>query len=104
MGRTECPDLNGLQASLRLEKATPSTRAKWRSSRSAYSSVLEKCLTPPTLSERPDSVNIRQLALAAPVVISLYHVRTFEISNPTCLFIRSAFDAVRSEGRMPPIL
>src|SRR5580693_3132505 len=60
MGRTECPDLNGLQASLRLEKATPSTRAKWRSSRSAYSSVLEKCLTPPTLSETPgDELRVR---------------------------------------------
>src|SRR5215471_798707 len=29
----------------------PSTRAKWRSSRSAWSCVLEKCLTPPTLLE-----------------------------------------------------
>jgi|SRR5580692_317286 hypothetical protein len=45
MGRTECPDLNGLRASLGLEKATPSKRAKWRSSLSAYSSALKKCLT-----------------------------------------------------------
>src|SRR5580692_3993962 len=45
MGRTECPDLNGLRASLRLEKATPSKRAKWRSSLSAYSSALKKFLT-----------------------------------------------------------
>src|SRR5580692_172787 len=45
MGRTECPDLNGLRASLGLEKATPSKRAKWRSSLSAYSSALKKFLT-----------------------------------------------------------
>src|ERR1700693_2901134 len=34
-----------------LEKAKPSTRAKWRSSLSACRSVLGNCLTPPTLSE-----------------------------------------------------
>jgi hypothetical protein len=33
-------------------KATPSTTAKWRSSLSACHGVLEKGLTPPTLSER----------------------------------------------------
>src|SRR6266567_1234624 len=31
--------------------AEPSTRAKWRALRSARSSTLKKCLTPPTLSE-----------------------------------------------------
>src|SRR5260370_42664877 len=31
--------------------AEPSTRAKWRALRSARTSTLKKCLTPPTLSE-----------------------------------------------------
>src|SRR3981081_4679452 len=38
-------------------KATASTRAKWRSSTSACCSVLENCLTPPTLSERRCGAN-----------------------------------------------
>src|ERR1700723_3389019 len=32
--------------------AEPSTRAKWRALRSAWSSMLKKCLTAPALSER----------------------------------------------------
>src|ERR1700737_3981593 len=32
---------------------TSSTRAKWRALRSARVTTLKKCLTPPTLSERP---------------------------------------------------
>jgi len=31
--------------------AEPSTRAKWRALRSAWSSMLKKCLTAPALSE-----------------------------------------------------
>ena len=45
MGRTEFLTWKTITASLRLEKATPSTRAKWRSSLSACSRALEKGLT-----------------------------------------------------------
>jgi hypothetical protein len=54
-GSDRVPDLNidYERALVGRAQATASTRAKWRSSRSACCSVLEKCLTPPTLSERP---------------------------------------------------
>jgi hypothetical protein len=45
MGRTEFLTWKTITSEPRLEKATPSTRAKWRSSLSACSSVLTKCLT-----------------------------------------------------------
>jgi len=51
MGRTEFPTWE-ITSEPGLEKAKPSTRAKWRSSPSARWGVREKCLTPPTLSER----------------------------------------------------
>ena len=53
-GSDRVPDLNidYERALVGRAKATASTRAKWRSSPSACCSVLENCLTPPTLSER----------------------------------------------------
>jgi hypothetical protein len=42
-----------------------STRAKWRALRSARSSMLKKCLTPPTLSETRCYANYRK-SLAQP--------------------------------------
>src|ERR1700730_16655234 len=52
-GSDRVPDLNidYERALVGRAKATASTRAKWRSSTSACCSVLEKGLTPPTLSE-----------------------------------------------------
>jgi Domain of unknown function (DUF4442) len=54
---TLAPDESDYDASLRLAMQEPSTRAKWRSSSSAYSSVPKNCLTPPTLSETPVNVS-----------------------------------------------
>jgi hypothetical protein len=50
LGRTEFLTLT-IQSEPRLETRKPSTRAKWRSFMSASGSVLEMCLTPPTLLE-----------------------------------------------------
>jgi hypothetical protein len=48
--------------------AEPSTRAKWRALRSARSSTLKTCLTPPTLSETPVyNNNHRTTRLAATI-------------------------------------
>ena len=44
MGRTEFLTLT-IQSEPRLETRKPTTRAKWRSTMSAYRSVLENCLT-----------------------------------------------------------
>ena len=45
------PDLKTITSEPTVGKAIPSTTAKWRSSLSACHGVLEKGLTPPTLSE-----------------------------------------------------
>src|ERR1700680_2023518 len=45
MGRTEFLTWKTITSEPTVGKATPSPRAKWRSSLSAGSSVLEKCLT-----------------------------------------------------------
>jgi hypothetical protein len=50
LGRTEFLTRT-IQGEPRLETRKPTTRAKWRSSMSAYGSVLKTCLTPPTLLE-----------------------------------------------------
>jgi hypothetical protein len=60
------PGLKTITSEPTVGKATPSTRAKWRSSRSACSGALEKCLTPPTLSETRCYVNNRGIAASAP--------------------------------------
>ena len=48
----------------KVGKRKPPTRAKWRSSSSACSSVLKKCLTPPTLLEMAMLQQLRYLAVA----------------------------------------
>jgi hypothetical protein len=64
MGRTECPDLSGLRATLvGTAKAKPSTRPKWRSSRGAGHGVLEKGLTPPTSETRCYNTNLLSCGL-----------------------------------------
>jgi hypothetical protein len=50
-GSDRVPDLSGLQASLGWYGSS-STRTKWRALPSARIRTLQKCLTPPTLSER----------------------------------------------------
>src|SRR5580704_7987597 len=52
------PDLKTITSEPTVGKATPSMRAKWRSSPSACHGVLEKGLTPPTLSETRFFANI----------------------------------------------
>src|ERR1017187_9509740 len=52
-GSDRVPDLNTDCERALVGHGTFSTRAKWRSSTSACSSMLEKYLTPPTLSETP---------------------------------------------------
>src|SRR5579864_1288060 len=51
-GSDRVPDLRDYERAWWVGKGKPSTRAKWRSSRSACCSALENRLTPPTLSER----------------------------------------------------
>src|SRR6266849_2686278 len=55
--RVSCPETITIGPWLVEQKARTSTRAKWRARRSPCVSVLEKCLTPPTLSERGFYVN-----------------------------------------------
>jgi len=61
MGRTKFRTLT-IRSEPRVGKRKASTRAKWRSSPSARSRVLEKCLTPPTLLEM---AIFRQLRITA---------------------------------------
>jgi hypothetical protein len=51
MGRTELRDLKTITSEPTVGKATPSMRTKWRSPPSACHGVLEKGLTPPTVSQ-----------------------------------------------------
>ena len=66
MGRTECPDLRDYKRAW-VGKGKPAARAKWRSSPSAYRSVLENRLTPPTLSETRFFANLTFRDLATPL-------------------------------------
>ncbi len=50
LGRTEFLTPT-IRSELKVGKRKPSTRAKWRSSKSACRRALKKCLTPPTLLE-----------------------------------------------------
>jgi hypothetical protein len=50
-GSDRASDLKLIASEPLVGMAEPSTRAKWRAFRSARTSTLKKCLTPPTLSE-----------------------------------------------------
>ena len=61
-------------------KGKPAARAKWRSSPSAFRSVLENRLTPPTLSERRCYANHPALHYLhrASLIIVVTHATDFE--------------------------
>jgi hypothetical protein len=65
MGRTEflTPTIRSEPG---LEQRKPTNRAKWRSSPSAYRSVLENVLTPPTLLEMAIFRQLRRVSLLNP--------------------------------------
>jgi hypothetical protein len=71
-GSDRVPDLNTDCERALVGHGTFSTRAKWRSSTSACSSMLEKYLTPPTLLETPGFSNYLLLWLADTVVIPYF--------------------------------
>ena len=68
MGRTEFLTRT-IQSEPRLERAKPIYETKWRSSMSACRSVLENCLTVPTLLEMESRVENRRSDCSLPVDI-----------------------------------